>query len=216
MTAGVYENTGGELLLPGGGGLRSAKVATGGFYGTDGRAWYALSQEGATNSYFPAAYERELFMFHVNEKQLRAGGALEIAFALDLATARANTKAQVLLVVEVGAAPQEDEPDPTGQNLLNVTWVATPLLQQRLIAGPTPVKHLFGARVTRDAAGTTMAAHALLYGEWEGGAQAPAGADFAIRARLVQWDVEDAVADARGYLAYRLREASAKITNRSN
>ena len=57
-------NTAGPITLPGGLGRKSAIVAPGGSYGSDGRVWYALTRDvtpANTTSYFPRDFERELF-----------------------------------------------------------------------------------------------------------------------------------------------------------
>ena len=48
----------------------------------------------------------------------------------------------------------------------------------------------------------TLTLDTLLYGVWEGNnSAAPSSADFALRARLIEFDTEDALAsDARGWV----------------
>lgn len=208
----VFQNTsGGEVIVPRGLGRWRTKLAKDGYLGSDGRVWYRLSKAGATNSYFPADFERELFMFHVNDRMLRAGQTLRVDFQLAVALINATTKAQLLLVIEVGSAPGQVAPAPVSENLLDVQWVATPLLSQRIILSDLRgIPHKFGAQIIRDAAGA-LSAQRMIYGQWEGGAQVPPSANFAIRARLVNFDTENSVAGATGFVFFAMKEAHAEI-----
>lgn len=204
-------NTANPVVIPGGLGRKTQTVKVGGFLGSDGRVWYRLTHDGTTKSYFPTDFERELFMVYVNEKQLRAGRTFTAEFDLSVMMLKAETRAQFLVVVEVGAAPSQTTPATTGTNLEDITWISTPLLSQRLILSGVPMKHHLGCAVARSAAGVLTASR-LLYDSWEGGAQVPATANFAVRGRLIQFDTENSVAGARGYVAYALANAVAKIS----
>lgn len=207
----LLNNTTGNIMVPGGLGRRSQTVKPGGFLGSDGRVWYRLTHDGTTKSYFPTDFERELFMIFVNENQLRAGSALTVEFDLTLTMLKADTRAQYLLALEVGAAPSQLTPATTGANLEDVTWIGTPVLSQRLIISGTAIKHRFGCAVTRSET-SILTASRLLYGAWEGGAQTPASANFAVRARLLQFDTENSVIGARGFVAYQFTNGRAKIS----
>src|SRR5690606_33128774 len=81
----VYRNeSGAPLLVPGGLGRRGSYLEPDGYAGSDGRVWYRLLRDGETNSFFPTDFERELFMFHINEEMLRPGGTLTLEFKLAL------------------------------------------------------------------------------------------------------------------------------------
>ena len=208
-------NTATPLLVPGGLGRRGAYLEAGGFAGSDGRVWYRLTHVAATTSYFPADFERELFLFHINDRMLIAGQALKIEFDLALQLLQATgapheTRGQYLLVIELGSAPGQVTPAPTAENLLDVEWQATPLLSQRLIVSSLQLKHHFGANIRRDINGALLADR-LLYNVWAGGAPTPAGPNFVIRARLIQWDTENSVRGAKGNLYYALAGAKAGI-----
>lgn len=210
-TGEVFRNdTNAPQLVPGGLGRRGAYLEPGGFIGSDGRVWYRLTQHPATNSYFPTDFERELFLFAVNEQMLRASQTLKVEFDIALQLAQANTRGQYLIVIEVGSAPGQITPAPTAENLLDVTWQATPLLAQRLIVSSLQLKHHFGASIRREINGT-MLADRLLYNVWEAGAAAPASPNFVIRARLMQWDTENSVRGAKGNIFYAMTNAKAQI-----
>ncbi len=204
-------NTSGEIALPGGLGRKTQMVKPNGFLGSDGRVWYRVTHDGTTKSYFPTDFERELFMIFVNDKQLRAGRTFKAEFDLTVAALKAETRAQYLIVIEIGAAPSQTTPATTGTNLEDITWIETPLLSQRLILSGVPMKHHFGCAVARSGAGV-LSASRLLYDAWEGGAQVPAAANFAVRGRLIQFDTENSVAGARGFVGYQLSNGTAKIS----
>jgi len=65
--------------------------------------------------------------------------------------------------------------------------------------------------IARDATGTVLTAQRNLYGIWTGGAQTPASANFAVRARLIEFDTEDAVADAKGTVYVALSGGTAMV-----
>lgn len=208
----VFQNqTGNPVLIAGGLGRRGAYLAVNGYAGSDGRVWYPLTRDGSTNSYFPSDFERELFVLPINERMLRAGQALTLDFKLTAALLKATTKAQILVVIEVGSVPQQTTPAPVGVNLLDVTWnTASPVLSQQLILSGLPIEHKFGAAIRRDALGA-LTADALFYEYWEGNKTAPSSANFAIRARLIGFDTENSATNERGFVFFSLAEAKAEI-----
>ena len=204
-------NSGGAITLPGGPGRRTSIVPTQGHLGSDGRAWYRLSRDGETNSFFPTEYERELFLLPINDSMLRAGQSLNVSFKVAVALLKATTKAQMLLRIEVGSVPEQATPAPTGENLENVVWIETPVLSRRIVLSPVSMTHDFGCAIRRDAVGR-FSADRLLYGRWEGGAQVPASPNFVLRARLVQFDTENSITNARGFVFYEFSNATASIS----
>ena len=213
-TAGtVLQNTtGAAVMIDGGLGRDSALLAAGGYVGSDGRVWYGVNQAGATNSFFPADFERTLFALDINDAMLTAGSTLTLSFQLLLQLLQANTRAQYLVAIETGDLPQDTTPAATGANLQNVIWnTAAPMLSQRVILTEVAVTHTLGISIARDQTGTTLSAQRSLYGLWTGGAQVPASANFALRARLLQFDTEDAVPAAKGTVYYALSNGTVLI-----
>lgn len=186
-------------------GIYGGNVAHDGFFASDGRVLYAVDHSGSTTSYFPTGFDRELFRIFINDKMLRLNRTLDVQFGLALQLLNATSNAQWMLVIEHGAAPSQSEPATTALNLENIEWETDPLLSQRLILTGNRQTHSFGARIKRSLVDLTdtITADTLLYGVWEGAdALAPAGANFALRARLIQFDTENALAaDARGWIA---------------
>ena len=216
----VFVNaTANDIPIPGGLGRRGSMLKPGGFVASDGRVWYRVTHgptpDGqASNSYFPTDFERlAMPPLYINEQQLRAGGTFTLEFDIELQMVNATTHAQYLLVIETGSAPSQDTPTPTGTNLQDVIWLATPVLSQRLIVTPLKLKHHFGCAFKRSLDGLTMTADRLLYDVWTGGAQAPATASFALRTRLIQFDTENSIAGAKGLVSCRFGAATAGFTN---
>lgn len=211
-TGDVFVNhSGAPIILPGVAGQRSTIVPVDGHLGSDGRAWYRLTRAGGTNSFYPADYERELFVLPINASMLRAGQSLTIEFDLALALLKATTKTQMLLRIEAGSVPAQNAPTPTGENIEDVVWLDTPLLSQRLVLSPLSVKHHFGCFISRDAEGA-FAANRLLYGRWEAAAVVPPDPTFVVRARLIQFDTENSVTNARGFVFYEFTKAEVRIS----
>lgn len=202
-TGSVQVNkTGAEFLVPGGSGRASFYLEADGFIASDGRYWYRAKREGSTTSYFPQDFERTFFTLPVNSAQWAAGELFQLTFDLQLQTLAANTTAQYLLVIEHGAATRETVPATTGVNLKSVAWNATPILTQRVLFTGTKLKHHFGARIRRSVE-DAITAEKLLYDAWAAGGSAPAAADFLIRARLIEFDVQDDVSKPKGYVSIR-------------
>lgn len=209
--AQVYRNeSAAPLLVPGGLGRRGSYLEPDGYAGSDGRVWYRLSRDGETNSFFPTDFERELFMFHINEEMLRPGGTLTLEFKLALCMFNSITRAQYLLQIDVGDAPGQITPSPTGENLEDVTWNGTPLLTQRIIVSGLKMTHRFGCAIRRTIAGL-LQADRMTYGNWTAALQAPASPNFTLRARLLQFDTENSVQGAKGTVFYNLTDAKAEI-----
>jgi hypothetical protein len=202
----VFENRAAtKVLLPGGLGRRGADLAPGEFAACDGRMWYRVEQAGpGESSFYPSDFTRELFRFHVNERQLRLRTELVLQFALELAVLKTNTNCQWVVDVDLGTAPQDTVPGSPGPNLQNVVWRAEPALRQRLILTPVPCAHVFGIRVKRFLSGgaNTITLDRLLYGAAEGGTP-PESANFAVRARLTRFDTENHQSDPKGFVALR-------------
>ena len=207
----VFRNdTGAPFFIAGGLGRRGASLEPGGFIGSDGRVWYRLTNVPETNSFFPTDFERELFLFAINEQMLRPGQSFTLDFDIALQLLQANTRGQYLIVIELGSVPGQLTPAPTAENLFDVVWQPVPLLAQRVIVSSLQLKHHFGASIRRDKNGALLA-NRLVYNAWEAGATAPAGPNFVIRARLVQWDTENSVRGAKGNVFYSLTDAKAQI-----
>nr|HRJ74007.1 hypothetical protein [Terrimicrobiaceae bacterium] len=208
----VFRNDSGlPLLVPGGLGRRGGYLDAGGFAGSDGRVWYRLTRDAASNSFYPLDFEKELFMLHINDQMLRAGSKFSLEFKLALRLFNASTRAQYLLRIDVGSAPGQITPSPTGENLENVTWVAAPLLSQRIILSGLKITHSFGASIRRDINGD-LHADKMAYGNWTAASVVPPSASFALRARLIEFDTENSVKGAKGTVFYALSEAKAEIS----
>lgn len=209
----VFQNNSGvAVMLPGGGGVRSRMLAADAYAGSDGRVWYPLERSAGTNSFFPIDFERELFRLPVNSQQLARGKNLTLDFTLALQLFNATSAAQFLLVIEVGDVPADTLPAPTDPaNLKDVQWHATPLCSQRVVLTGLRVPHKIGCQVIRSAAGI-LSANQTRYGYSSAAGQVPASADFALRARLIQFDTEDSMPGARGTVFYALTGAKSQIS----
>lgn len=193
---------GGAVIIPGGYGIRSGLVKPGGFVASDGRLLYPADRDGETKSYFPAAFNRELFMFYVSEKML-ATRRMEVVFAVQTALIGADSRASWLVEIQAGTAPQDESPAPTAPNLQNVVWNTAPILRERIVISQDLVTHTFGVRIRQALDG--MKCDVQNYGLWTGNnAAAPASPAFALRARLINFDTENSRPDARGWVLYRL------------
>jgi hypothetical protein len=207
----VFQNTTNvPLLVPGGLGRRGGYLDPLGFAGSDGRVWYRLARAAQTNSFYPLDFERELFLLHINEAMWKPGAICSVAFDLELQLLAANTRAQLLAVIEVGSAPGQTTPAPVAENLENIVWQPTPVLAQRIIVSGLKLKHHFGAAIKRSL-DNVLTAERLLYATWQAASVAPASPNFVIRARVVQFDTENSVRGAKGYVLVSMSEAKAEV-----
>lgn len=203
----VWQNTTGATLDLGRG-IYGGKVLDDGFFASDGRALYAVNRSGTSTSYFPAGFDRELWRIYVNDKMLRLNRTLDVQFGLATQLANATSNAQWLLVIERGTATSQSTPTTPDTNLENIVWESSPVLSQRIILTQNRQTHSFGARIKRALVSSvdTITMDTMLYGVWEGAdALAPTTANFALRARLIHFDTENALAsDARGWVTYEI------------
>ncbi len=207
----VFQNTTNTpLLVPGGLGRRGGYLDPLGFAGSDGRLWYRLSRAAQTNSFYPLDFERELFLLHINDAMWKPGGNFAVQFDLELQLLAANTRAQMLVVIEVGSAPGQTTPAPVAENLENIVWQSAPVLAQRIIVSGLKLKHHFGAAIKRSLDGV-LTAERLLYTTWQAASVAPTSPSFVVRARVVQFDTENSVRGAKGYVFVAMTQAKAEV-----
>jgi hypothetical protein len=191
-----YNDTGAAFTLHG------LKIPVGGFFGSDGRAWYPLERNAATNSYFPAEFARELWMLALNDAMLRPGMTFAMEGEINARIAAATTKVSCVLVIEVGTSPSQVDPTPTSENLENVIWnTANPLLSQRIVLTDTPHKLPYGCSITID--GLDVIATKTIYAGSSAAVNKPANANFVIRARLKDFDTENSVTGAKGLIYFK-------------
>ena len=210
----VFQNTTSTpLLVPGGLGRRGGYLDPLGYAGSDGRVWYRLSRAAQTNSFYPLDFERELFLLHINEAMWQPDGRFAVEFDLELQLFLANTRAQFLLVIEAGTAPGQDTPAPVSENLADVTWRPAPLLSQRIIVSGLKLKHHFGAIIKRSL-DNVITAERQLYTAWSACPvnAVPQSPGFVLRARLIQFDTENSVRGAKGFVFAALTQAKAQIS----
>jgi hypothetical protein len=209
----VFVNSSGSATtLPGGGGRKPTTALNGGFVASDGRYFYNVNQAAGTTSYYPTDFERELFYVAITSAQFRAGMSSACNFDVILQLLAANTAGQYVLVIEVGSMPSQSTPATTGLNLQDVVWNATPILSQRIVLSEVAITHSFGCTFIRSSDGTTITANKTAYGVTTAASVVPSSADFAIRARLIEWDVENSVVDPRGLVSLKFTAGQLKTS----
>lgn len=202
-----------DIFLPASRGIPSETVHLGDFVASDGRIWYHVTRSDSpgSNSFYPNAMELEIFRLACNDNMLKAGSVLTLTFEIGLQMFKHDTNVQYLMVVEIAELPEVEVPAITGPNLFAVEWNKTPLLQQRIIVTDVQIVHKFGAQVLRSKTGA-LATNKKIYGVEVAGDVIPSSANFAMRARLIQFDTEDNVNDAMGLIYYTLGKGQASVT----
>jgi hypothetical protein len=102
-------------------------------------------------------------------------------------------------------------PVTTSQNLRDVIWdPVSPLVRQQLILTPDLIRHQIGATITRSAAGIT--ANAVLYNRiLNADAGAPVTANFGLRGWLKDFDTENSVPSASGWVSWQFLKPESGI-----
>jgi hypothetical protein len=162
-----------------------------------GTGVHTITKQGDV-SFYPVDFERTLFDIAVNDQQLRIGKVFETLFGLELGLLKATSKVTCVLVIEIGDMPQDLTPATPGFNIKNAVWRPSPAVEIPLTLTPVPSRHVAGVRIKRTLSGITL--DQLVYDNVAGGT-GPDAANFALRARLVRFDTENDVDDARGFIA---------------
>jgi hypothetical protein len=201
------------IFLPSRYGIPSETVHPGDIIASDGRIWYHVTRSDSPgrNSFYPNAMEIEIFRMAINDNMLKAGSVFTTTFEFGLQMFKHDTNVQYLLVVEIAELPETTDPAITGPNLFAVAWNKTPLLQQRIIVTDVKIVHKFGAQVLKSKNGI-LATNKKIYGVEVAGDVIPETANFAIRARLIEFDTEDNVNDAMGLIFYTLEKGTASVS----
>ena len=160
------------------------------------------------NTYNPVPFEVELFREIINEDEFPAKSVCEIAFGFEAAMMapvrrlrdRESIAAHWQVIVEIGAINRDATPGTPGSNLDSVTW-ATPVIASRLELTPVPKPARFALRIARDAAGDITLEKTVYRSTTSG--TAPASANFAIRARLGRFEIDDQATDPKGLVLVR-------------
>jgi hypothetical protein len=209
-TANALYTSAAATLIPGGGHIRSSLSSASGFVGSDGRIHYPVTRSGTKDSYFPTPFERTLFEVVINDMMFSPGTTLTLLFKLALQLIHADCEAQWMLAIETGAVSCETDgpPNTYDLNLQDVTWnTATPIVLQRLLLSPALETHGFGCTIANNAGAFT--GNSLYYKRIrpapEGSLPATGSAQFALRARLFNFDTKNNVPNARGWVNWSLQ-----------
>ncbi len=220
-TTGTLYKATADIVLPGGLGIRSSTVKSGGYFSYDGRVFYRVTRDitpDATGTFSPTDFEKELWMLPVSSRMLRAAQRLTVDFDLEVGLlnrgvrAENRSRCQWLLVIEHGTIAGQTTPAPVGENLTDIAWDSTPLLTHRFVVSEAPMANKFGVSLAWN--GTIFTAKDVLsFGKWEAAdGDGPASNEFALRARLVQADTENSVATARGLMFQRTRFVTVSVS----
>ena len=199
----VFTTASARTDFPGGGLLAGDHAAC------DGRVWYRVARNGSETTWYPQAYEMELFRFAITDDDLVASSVLDLAFGLEAALftspLRPRTRRSGMrwsLRIQHGVLTSDSTPAVTGSNLDTYFSAPTDMLVYSLYLSEKPWNGRFGVQVTRPSAGSITAVGTKNF-KSAAALSAPASANFAIRAILTRGDVEDTPADPRGLIAVR-------------
>ena len=203
--AGAFIYSGGIELSPMGY-IPGNTVVPGGIVINDQGRIYQGRQDGTNKTYYPVPYEVELFRVPVNANQFRVGRTLEVKFGLILQML-AKTDAQWRVVIDAANLSEVTSPSPQGMNISSADYNQNKLLDHRVMLTQTLAPHILGVRLMRSLSGANIVitADKNLYGTYESTIGAPAGANFILRGRLMNFDIANTSDDARGWVGYSLK-----------
>lgn len=203
----VYQNnTGAAITVPGGFGLRSGTLAEGGFLGSDGRTWYALTRSGVTNSYFPTGYEREPAMFDVDAAMLRAGSVMALNFKLRTQTLKANTRVRCRIAIEHGTVQSQGTPSPVALNLRAAFANPVALLSESILLSQNRETRTYGIELVRASNGV-IAANKIVNGFATAALATPGSTPPPIRIKFCDFDTENGIVGV-GFVSLEILEAT--------
>jgi hypothetical protein len=167
---------------------------------------YQGRQDGTNKTYYPVPYEVELFRVPINANQFRVGRTVEVKFGLVLQML-AKTDAQWRVVIDAANLSEVTSPANQGMNISSADYNQNKLLDHRVILTQALTPHILGVRLTRSLSGENIVitADKNLYGTYESTIGTPAGANFILRARLMNFDIANTADDARGWVGYSLK-----------
>ena len=168
---------------------------------------YEVSPYQANKTFYPTAYERNLFEVAINDKMFRANQTL--SFNFDVVAQTKNATAPVLwwVVVDVGETTAVSTPTTQSSNITGITFNSTPILAQPIVVVSQTQRHQFGVQViaTTATSSVIMSANQIAYGLASSApSAAPSGRNFILRGRLANFDVADNFSDPRGFVGYAI------------
>lgn len=176
----------------------------------DGRDWYRVRRESSDETtWYPSLFEMELFRFSVSPDELALRTRLDLGFGFEAVLQDPSrrpddrrTRARLTLLVERGVRSASSSPATTGSNIDAHFSSPVVLIRHDFDLGSVPVQKRFGLSVARAGNGD-LSAHATSMMLAAIPVSAPASADFALRARICRFDVENLPEDSRGVFALR-------------
>ena len=198
-------NSGAPITLPAFASWPAQVVAVGDYAACDGRFWYPARKYQETNSYYPEAFERTIYTLAFTPESLPLRAEFELKRRFDFRLFSNNTDAVWNVVWEIGMRADQTAPSPIGPNLAGYTW-RTPLIDQQIPITDLASRHDFGISLKRDLAGSdevwtgTISRYSKTLAAVAG--QLPTGNFFVLRLRVSCFDIENAIANPKGYAAY--------------
>ena len=189
----------------GGSGRRGATFAEGTVLGFTGARWFPVVSRG--DSAWPVEMERTLGIVHIGDGMLASGSrfALDLALQLQL---RGTVAGSALLRLLLGTVAEFSPGVPP--NISAVVWnEETPILAQQIILTPSVLHCRFGYALTRN--GDTLTATTTKFSTTTASDVIPGSPVFAIKADLVNFDIEDSPLTARGALSLKLLKPACSI-----
>jgi hypothetical protein len=107
----VFKNASPKRIgLPGYGAWPALLVAPGDLFASDGRLYYPVLHKAGTVSYYPKAFERNIYSFTFNDKSLSVGGTFQLQRTIDTRLISNNTSAVCSVIYEIGVRKDQDTP----------------------------------------------------------------------------------------------------------
>lgn len=191
------------------------RVRPGQYFACDGRCFYEVTRHLATNSFYPAVFERTLFTVSITPRILPLGGSIRLERGFGFRLFNNVSNAVWHVIWEIGLRTSLTGPG-IGPNLEGFDWLP-PMVDQEIVLTDIETWHGLGVVIqnTRTGYVGTQLAYDRTIGAPEGSMPPGDENDFVLRCRLSLFDTEDSVTDPRGYVAYTASDIKAVNEDRT-
>lgn len=211
----VYVNgSSAALVLPGGGGRKAQAVSPGAFFGSDGRAIYALSKGLNENTFYALEMERVLVRTIVSKNQFPVNSALTMRWdtSSDLQGVL-DGGCSCVMAVELRPVIPQSTPSPTGENtgLIGAgTVIAAPRINFSLNSVEARNHFLKLERKLSAGGEYSSSSNFTTYGTASAGPGFD-NVDFVLSVALVKWDVDDSTASPLGSVGFYMKDTEISV-----
>ena len=211
----VYINSSASvLILPGGGGRKAQSVAPGAFFGSDGRAIYALSKGLNENTFYPLEMERTLIKSIVSKAQFPVNSSLTMRWdtSADL-QGYVDGGCSCVMLVELRPIIPQSNPAPTGENT-GIVGAGIVIAAPRINFSLNSIEarnHYLKLERKLPADGIYSSASSFFTYGTDAAGPGFSNEDFVLSVALVRWDVDDSSSSPLGSVGFYMKDTEISV-----